>query len=225
MPKFTNLCPITYEPISKEESYLVKVPKTIATADQKAKNIIPQDTYYYIENLATLEKLESCPFTRRNGQYFVIKLAELTDEEMRLLEEEKDNNTLIDDKNQFSQIEQQLSLKWKERNFTPEPSNQPITSEEDVLLIHNQINGMQNTVDGVQTIIHHAWTNPAWSWENAAIHDPWSSNPPNTSSLLNMFGTFSSQQASPLELAESVEELGEILNSLQPASIQIQPLD
>src|SRR3990167_1929235 len=135
MTIFTNDCPILLEPLTEEDAYLVKVPKEEATK----VNSDPKDKYYYISNIDTLKKLECCPFTKREGEYFAVKLANLNAEQKASLLKAEKKDTLIEDNDLLCKIDTS-SWKWVKNIFTKQSSYQPVTSHQDLLAINNQIN-------------------------------------------------------------------------------------
>lgn len=109
---YTNKCPISFEPLTKENAFLIKVPKS---------NKEHEDIYYYIGDEKTLEKLSSCPFTRRQDCYYALKLSkkilgEPGDVVSKLLKS-NDKNTLIDDNDVLAKIDKENTFNWELRKF------------------------------------------------------------------------------------------------------------
>jgi hypothetical protein len=141
-PKFTNTCPVTLEPIT-QDSYLVKVPK----GTPKDKNDKPQDKYYYIFDDATLKQLQKCPLTKREGKYFVIKLADLDEEQIKSLKTAE--NSLIEDNDTLCKLDTS-SWKWEEKKFIKQASYQPVTS---LAAVNAQINGTPQSSSGFSPLM------------------------------------------------------------------------
>ncbi|MGQ3887542.1 hypothetical protein ACQUW5_00745 [Legionella sp. CNM-1927-20] len=131
---YTNKCPISFEPLVKEKAFLIKVPKS----DNKTKDI-----YYYTGNEKTLKELSSCPFSRRQGNYYAIKLSEKTlddckdmapqDIASKLLKSDN-NDTLVEDNDVLSKIDKENKFNWQLRKFKNKASNnQYETNNQDLL--------------------------------------------------------------------------------------------
>lgn len=110
---YTNQCPILFEPLTKENAFLVKVPK---------QNDNQKDIYFYIGDEKTLDKLTFCPLSRRQGPYHVLKLsskissASHEDVASKLLKD-SDMDTLIDDNDLLAKIDTENKFNWQIRRF------------------------------------------------------------------------------------------------------------
>ncbi|MCE0722809.1 hypothetical protein [Legionella resiliens] len=122
---YTNKCPISFEPLTKENALLIKVPK---------QNEKQKDIYFYIGDEETLRKLSSCPLSRRKGHYYALKLSSkisvshenVTNEDLvsKLLKS-NDNNTLIDDNDVLAKIDTENKFNWQLRSFKENITNNP----------------------------------------------------------------------------------------------------
>lgn len=141
---YTNKCPITFEPLTKENAFLIKVPKT------NDKN---KDIYYYIGDENTLKKLSSCPLTRREGDYYALKLSEkIIDEDVagKLLKS-NDENTLIDDNEVLAKIDTENKFNWQLKTFENKVINSPETGDEDLLAFTDDFDSSDDQNSETQT--------------------------------------------------------------------------
>ncbi|WP_419418495.1 hypothetical protein ACNVED_07980 [Legionella sp. D16C41] len=138
---YINKCPISLDPLVKEKAFLVKVPKS----DNRTRDI-----YYYIGDEETLQKLSDCPFSRRKGNYYALRLSvKILDESNRTFKDvaskllESDNSsTLIEDNEVLTKIDKENKFPWQLRKFKNKViNNQYQTNIQGQLhLIPNQIN-------------------------------------------------------------------------------------
>ncbi|HHT0595065.1 TPA: hypothetical protein ACTXXA_003707 [Legionella anisa] len=122
---YTNKCPISFEPLTEENALLIKVPK---------QNKEEKDIYFYISDEETLRKLSSCPFSRRKGHYYALKLSSkitgshenVTNEDLvtKLLTS-NDINTLVEDNDVLAKIDTENKFNWQLRSFRGEITNNP----------------------------------------------------------------------------------------------------
>ncbi|STX28843.1 Uncharacterised protein [Legionella beliardensis] len=124
---YTNTCPISLEPLSKEQAFLIKVPK-------QDKQI--SDKYYYIGDEKTLKQLFECPFTRRKGDYYALKLSETSSAVISKLLAENDKNTLIEDNDLLAKIDAENRFNWQVRYFGNRLiNNQPNINIQDLVAV------------------------------------------------------------------------------------------
>ena len=100
-----NQCFISLAPIEIDTGFLVQV---LAATGKNEKN-----AYYYVSNIDDLDKLYSCPVTRRKGDYNYVKLSDLNGEQLSLLCADK--NKLEDDCSNLDIISNNFS--WKSKRF------------------------------------------------------------------------------------------------------------
>ncbi|MGQ3890098.1 hypothetical protein ACQUW5_13840 [Legionella sp. CNM-1927-20] len=134
---FSNTCPITFDNIDKGNSLLVKVPLS-----KKGE----QDKLYYIKDENTLNQLHRCPFTKRTGEYFAVKLANLSEKELASLQVKDSPNELIEDNH--SLIELCATFKWESRKFIPAADNHQYntTSPADLALFTQGTNSSSTSI-------------------------------------------------------------------------------
>lgn len=134
---YTNLCPILLEPLTKENAFLIKVPKL---------NDEEKDTYYYIGDEKTLEKFSSCPFTRRQGNYYALKLSsQIFDNKKPKDVASKlqgiNQSTLIEDNDALAKIDKENKFKWQLRTFRNNVINYNTgTTHQDLLAFTDNLN-------------------------------------------------------------------------------------
>ena len=110
---YVNKCPILHVPITKENSFLIKVLK---------KKDGEKDIYYYISDKETLESLVSCPLTRREGNYYALKMSS---QDLSILESEN-LNELIEDVTALSEIDKKHNFSWSMGSFRSSLMNHPV---------------------------------------------------------------------------------------------------
>jgi hypothetical protein len=138
---FTNKCPISHEQLIKESALLIKVPK---------QNDTQKDIYFYIGDEETLEKLAACPFSRRIGQFYALKLSskipapqeDINNEDVASkLVVSNDKNTLTEDNEVLSEIDTTNQFNWQLKQFKESTTqNQFVTGFQEIFTFNDNRN-------------------------------------------------------------------------------------
>lgn len=129
--EFENLCPISYDQIDTENSILVKVPAD-KDAGFKLFKASEKTKYYYLANMDILNKLASCPFTKRNKDLFFIQLNNINETQLNALIDPANDKLLIEDIDILAKTTQDFP--WSKSAFVSSiPAYNPLEDNEEDL--------------------------------------------------------------------------------------------